>query len=439
MRKRILVVLLIAAASLLCACQIRTVDEMYRVPKRPQSYNDLQSVMDAAMTGMEYSAPRSGENQQTVQMADLDGDGIREYLLYAKGAEDKPLQILIFAQRDDSYVLLDTIGCTGASFDLVEYVQMDGSGGMEIVVGCQISGQVPRSVSVYSLQEGQINQILSTNYTKFLTCNLDSDERMELMVLRPSLGDADYGIAELYGIENGIMARSNEVKMSGPTEKLKRIITGRLHGGTPAVFVGSTIEESAIITDVYALIDGVFTNISLSNESGTSVQTLRNYYVYADDIDDDGEVELPSLITMKPLQQEKNTDKQYLIRWYAMGEDGSETDKMHTYHNYAGGWYLRLDPNWASRISVNQTGSEFEFFLWDKSYRTAERIFSVFALTEQNREEQAVLDNRFTLYKNDSVIYAARLEVASGALRITQNDLIECFRLIRQDWKTGEM
>lgn len=439
MRKRIWMMLILAVACLLYGCQIRTVDQMYRVPKRPESYNDLQKVMDAAMTGMEYSAPRAGENQQTVQMADLDGDGIREYLLYAKGDGDKPLQILIFAQRDNGYVLIDTIGCTGSAFDLVEYVQMDGAGGMEIVVGCQISEQVTRSVSVYTMNQGAANQLLSTNYSKFLTCDLDSDERMELLILRPGMEADDYGIAELYEIENGAVERSKEVKMSGPAEKLKRVIPGRLHGGRPAVFVATSVDESAIITDVYALIDGVFTNISLSNESGTSVQTLRNYYVYADDIDDDGEVELPSLITMKPLSQGKNTDQQYLIRWYAMGEDGTETDKMHTFHNYVGGWYLQLDPEWTNRISVNQNGNVFEFHLWDKDYQTAQQIFSIIVLTGQNREEQAVLDNRFTVYKSESVIYAARMEVASGALRLTQNDLIESFHLIRQDWKTGEM
>ncbi len=439
MRKRIWMMLILAVACLLYGCQIRTVDEMYRVPKRPESYNDLQKVMDAAMTGMEYSAPRAGENQQTVQMADLDGDGIREYLLYAKGDGDKPLQILIFAQRDDGYVLIDTIGCTGSAFDLVEYVQMDGAGGMEIVVGCQISEQVTRSVSVYTINQGSANQLLSTNYSKFLTCDLDSDERMELLILRPGMEDGDYGIAELYEIENGAVERSKEVKMSGPAEKLKRVIPGRLHGGRPAVFVATSVDESAIITDVYALIDGVFTNISLSNESGTSVQTLRNYYVYADDIDDDGEVELPSLITMKPLVQGKNADQQYLIRWYAMGEDGAETDKMHTFHNYVGGWYLQLNPAWTNRISVSQNGNVFEFHLWNEDYQTAQQIFSIIVLTGQNREEQAVLDNRFTVYKSESVIYAARMEVASGALCLTQNDLIESFHLIRQDWKTGEM
>ena len=433
MRKRIFLLLILAAVCLLSACQIRTVDEMYQVPKRPESYNDLQRVMEAAMSGMDYSAPKSGENQQTVQMADLDGDGIREYLLFAKSSGDKPLQILIFSQNDDSVVLTATIACSGTSFDLVEYVQMDGVGGMEIVVGCQISQQLTRSVGVYTMEQGEVRQCLSANYSKFLTCDLDCNGSMELMILRPGAEPGNSGCGELYRFENGILESSGEVKTSAPVDKLKRVITGNLHGGTPAVFAASAVDATALITDVYVLVDGVFANITES-----SVQTLRDRYVYADDIDEDGEVELPSLIPM-PAVEESSSTQQYLISWFSIDQQLRKTEKMHTYHNYDGGWYLKLDPAWVNRISVNQKGDEFAFYHWDENHTSAQKIFSIFVFTGQNREEQAVQDNRFAVYKNESVIYAARLEVASGALCITQNDLVESFYLIRQDWKTGEM
>ena len=435
MRMRIFLLLLVAVC-LLTGCAV-TVDQMYRLPKRPQSYNDLQNVMDKAMEGMEYSAPRSGENQQTVQMADLDGDGVREYLLFARSGSDKPLQILIFAQEGEHYALVDTVACNGASFDLVEYVQMDGQGGCELVVGCQLNDQVLRSVSVYTFSGGQSTHVLSANYSKFLTCDLDADARSELLVLRPGASDTDNGIAELYRMENGVAERTNEARMSRPADKLKRILVGNLHGGVPAVFVGSTVNETAIITDIYALKNGVFTNVSLSNESGTSVQTLRNYYVYADDIDDDGEVEIPSLIRTRPLDDQRSADRQHVIRWYAMAMDGSETDKLFTYHDFVGGWYLCLESEWAEKISVVREGNVYKFYYWDGD--TPEKIFSVFALSGQNREEQAVQENRFVIHKGDSVVYAAHLEVASGALRLTQDNLINAFHLIRMDWKTGEM
>ena len=183
MRKRIFSTVLLVAVCLLSGCAMRTVDQMYFPPKRSESYNNLQSVIDQAMVGKEYCAPISGENQQTVQMADLEGDGIAEYLLFAKSnSGDKPLQILIFRQQEEDYVLADTIDSNGTAFELVEYVPMDDAGGVEIVVGRQLSDQLMRSVSVYTFRAGLIEQVLNTNYTKLLTCDLDADPLKELMV-----------------------------------------------------------------------------------------------------------------------------------------------------------------------------------------------------------------------------------------------------------------
>lgn len=429
-------ILCLAMVLLLTGCTT-TVDQLYCLPKRSEQYNNLQSAIDSAMSGLSYASPQRGENQQTVQQADLDGDGVEEYLLFARGGEDRPLAVLIFRQSEQGYLLSETLTGNGSAFDRVAYADVDGAPGVELVVGSQVSDQVLRALSVYSFRAGQSEQLLTTNYTQFLTCDLDDDGSTELTVLRPG-ADGAAGVAVLYGVENGTMERSAEVNLSGPVENLKRIITGKLSDGSQAVFVASAVAENAIITDVLAQVEGVFRNVSVSSESGTSVATLRNYYVYADDIDDDGVVELPSLINMKSVSQGRNSDQQYLIRWYALAPDGSEVDKMYTFHNFPGGWYMKLDADWASRISVEQAGSEYVFWLWDETGSYCQKMFTVFVLTGSSREDEGVKDNRFVLLRSESTVYAAHLEVESGALEMTMDDLINGFRLIRQAWNTGE-
>lgn len=439
MWKRILLPVMLALVCLLPGCAMRTVDEMYCLPERPESYNNLQSLINAAMVDKSYCAPLSGENQQTVQMADLNGDGIREYLLYAKSNGELPLQILIFSQINDEYVLTETLESTGSAFDVVEYVQLDGRGGLELVVGRQLSDEVLRSVSVYAYRNDSMEQVMTTNYAKLLPCDLDGDTRSELLVLRPDQAGEAKGVAELYFLENGTMERSMEAPMSGPTENLKRVITGKLSGGVPGVFVGTSVTENAIITDVYALVDGVFTNVSLSNESGTSMHTLRNYYVYADDIDNDGEVELPSLIPMESQEGAKSAGSQHIIRWYSMTIDGGEVDKMFTYHNFVGGWYLSLDQKWAAQTSVVQNGNAYDFCWSNPATGELRHMFSVYALSGQDREQLAAQDERIVLYRSESTVYAASLTDAATALAITPDDLVSGFQLIRLDWKSGEM
>ncbi len=436
--KKSILVLFAVAALLLSGCSMPTMDEMYCPPKRSDAYNNLQSAIDLAMTGLSYCAPLSGEHQQTVQMADLDGDDVEEYLLFAKSGTERSLKILIFREKEGAYVHTDTIESNGSSFDQVEYAQMDEIPGLELIVGCQLSDQLLRTVSVYTFSGGEMEQLMSANYTKFLMADLDIDGLVELFLLHPGQSDTDNGVAELYGMENGTMERANEMDMSGPVDRLKRIIVGKLHDLDAAVYVASAVNETSLITDVFACVDGVFTNVSFSNESGTSVQTLRNYYVYADDIDDDGVVELPYLTQMTPL--EPNTeDRHDLIQWYAMASDGSEIIKQYTYHNFVNGWYMDLVKEWAYQISVLRKGSDYEFYMWDKEYKEASKVMTVFAFSGQNREEQAREDNRFVLLKTDSVIYAAKIEADAPAYGITQKSAIASFHLIQQEWKTGEI
>ena len=111
---------------------------------------------------------------------------------------------------------------------------------------------------------------------------------------------------------------------------------------------------------------------------------------------------------------------------------------LHTFHNFPGGWYLAFDGDWAGRLSVSQNGGTYSFHVWDEAGKEAEMIFSLHVLTGPNREEEAVAENRFVLYRSESVVYAAKLDAASVSYGITQDSLMNSFRLIRQDWKTGE-
>lgn len=429
---------LLLAVLLLSGCGMKTVHELYQLPKRSVEHNNLQSAIDAVMGGLEYCAPLSGEHLQTVQRADLDGDGIPEYLLFAKGAAEKPLHILIFREVNDEYILSDTIQSAGAAFDVVQYARVDDCPGYELIVGHQVSEQVTRSVTVYTFSQGKSSALMNANYTKFVTCDLNADGRTGLLVLRPGEVVEQNGVAEVYYYSNGVMERSNEVSMSQPVDRIKRIINGYIHGGGAAVYVASSVGESAIVTDVFTLVNNLLSNISFSNESGTSVQTLRNYYVYADDIDDDGVVELPALNTMKLPFGSTAGAVQYVIRWYAMTAGGDEIDKKYTYHNFQGGWYLTLDSAWAQRLAVVQVGSAYEFYIWDETFTNADKILTIFALTGDHRDEEALQYNRVVLYAGDSVIYAVNLEVASAAYHITQDTLQKSFHLIHHDWKNGE-
>ena len=440
MRNRIknLAVLLLAAL-MLGGCTMRTVGQMYQLPRRSEDYSNLQSVMDKAMAGLKFSAPLSGDNQQSVQMADIDGDGEQEYMVFCKGTSELPLRILVFDRVNGAYVHIDSIESNGAAFDQVEYVQMDEKPGVEIVVGLKISDLLTRSVSVYTFAEGGAERLMTANYRKFLAVDMEGDGQSELFVLHSGQSETDPGVAELYSLNNGIIERSNEVSMSASVDKLKRILVGKLYDGKPAVFVASAVGDASLITDVYTVVDQHLANVVKTDPQGTGTQTLRNYYVYADDIDNDGVTEIPRLVTMTPLGDTPVTEPSKLILWYAVGSSGNTMDKLYTYYNATGGWYLKIDSKLAPRITVQLESNTFVFYLWDANCTKAEKLMTVYTLTGQNRDEQGLSDGRFVLLKTDTVVYSVALESIAADCGITQESLIGSFSLIHQDWNTGEM
>ena len=439
MRNRLIsCVAMILTVLLLNGCTMVTVDQMYQPPKRSAAYEDLQRSIDSAMVGMQYASPLSGENRQTVQMADLDGDGTEEYLLFARDTSENPMKILIFRKDEKSCRLIETIGCRGSEFDLVEYVNLDDRPGVELVIGCRVSEMVLRSLSVYSFADGEASQLMGINYSKIVPVDLDSDGMTELMVINRGESDEDNAIAALYDYQDGAVTRTHQASMSESSAHIKRIMVGRLHGNVPAVFVASRVADSAIITDVFALKNGRFTNVSFSNDSGTSVQTLRNYYVYADDIDADGMLELPDLIDMKPVENTWMASNQKLIRWYAMDLAGDEVDKMYTFHNFDGGWYLQLDKFLIPRISVIQQGSSYLFYLWDELFQDTQILMTIHALTGHEREHTASSRGYYVLHRAEGVLYAVDTETVAMELGLIPELLAESFHRIQMDWKNGE-
>ena len=440
MKKRILLLtMLMLTALLFTGCTMRTVEDMYALPRRSEEYNQFQSVVDSAMVGLTYSAPISGENQQTVQMADLNGDGVDEYVVFATGTSTNPLQVLIFSQGENGTCrLTEVIESNGLAFEQVEYVEFDDKPGCELVIGRQVSDQVLRRVSVYSFSNGGAELLLMNSYSKFLTCDLNEDGHSELMVLRPGEAETERGMAVLYSSQDGQIERSVETELSVDPSQIRRITTGKLHGGTPAVYVASSADETAIVTDIFALRDNRFANISFTSESDTSIQALRNYYVYAEDIDEDGILELPSLLTMKSVSKWTEEEQRFLLRWFAIDVDGREVDKMYTFHYYQGGWYVQLNSAWASRVTVDQGDNTYTFYAWNESYQEATALFTIYVFTGSTRDEDAGKDGRFALYRAEGVAYAAKLEQNAAEYGITEENLTECFRLIRQDWRTGE-
>lgn len=435
--KRLFVYLLIVSLCVsLCGCFLDPAEQLYAVPKQSDSFYNLQKKIEAVMAEDDaYSPPVNGENQQAVQMADLDGDKEDEAIVYLKTSGDKPLCICVFDKKEESYELAARIDGVGNAFDQVQYVKFDDRPGNEIVVGRRISDGVTQVLSVLTICDGTLIELLNTPYYEFITADLDADALRDVLLLHQD-SDVQNGIAVYYHWVDGQAVRELEASLSTPVSAIKRIIAGKMCKGVPAVFVASTYNEGLIVTDIFGLRRGVFTNLSKTDET---VKTVREYYVYSCDIDNDGLIELPKLIPMPTIDGEEGSSNQALIRWYNLLLSGHEQEKELTYHNYSDGWYLKIPEHWQDKIAVTGLtafgGTGGCRFVDVKSGQT---IFSIVSAANQNVAKNVGRDGWTQLTQKGEITYMAMLSEAAQLYSLDITTLREMFHLIRVDWNTGE-
>lgn len=443
MNKKIVTMLLgtVLMLMLLTGCSPRTLDELYTLPKQSAAYYDLQESIDQIMSsGAVYSGPAAGANQQPVQLVDLDGDGTDEAIVFLKASGDHPLKVYVFAGRDDHYENVAVVEGEGSGFDVVEYAQLDGEPGMEMILGRQLSGQVAQTVSAYTYRDAQMIEVMNCIYSEFKVVDLDGDAKKDVFVLQTET-EKGVGVAQLYRWQDGRMKQEHEASMSVGAKQVKRIITGYLEEHIQAVFVASAYEEDAIITDIFAFADSAFENVAIADQREVSAQTVRSHNVYATDIDGDGIIELPMLQVLPSYVT--GTETQWVIDWYSLTPTGGQKAKMTTYHNFVDGWYLELPRHWRDQITVDTNSASPNMTAhtvskWLDYDTEPQEIFTVYAITGKNRTEQAQADGKFLIAEKGETVYAGSFGSCDWAKSLSQQELTAMFRFIYVDWNWGE-
>ena len=434
---------LLGLLMLLClsGCYLKTGDELYSLPQPPEDYLDLQTALSAFLdSGAEYAAPVSGANRQSVQLVDLNADGVKEAVAFFRMADERPLKVCIFKKTADAYQLCATIDGAGRAIDSVEYLNIDGRPGLEVIVGWQVSSSIQQYLGVYNVDGWHVTELMSAGYSEYCTVDLDSDGQSELFLLK---GDAEgrTGVAQLYRYDGSQMEKEPDVAMSVGIENYRRMLTGFLEPNVMAVFVASSYEQSGIVTDIFVLQNGLFYNASASPDgSGLSAQTVRNYFIYADDIDGDGLIELPQPVQLPPAR-EGDSDSFWVINWRNLPLDGEPVQKLLTYHNYAAGWYLELPEQWRDELTVYRTeGNAGWIYTFARQNGPDEEPTPVLHISPISGSGTKLGGSWFVLGSVSDVTYAALItpEGAAWDRQLTASALTERFHTIRYDWSTSE-
>ena len=439
--------------AMLCGCSINSPENLYALPRLPEEFSDLQEKINEVTTpgqiyanGADLISPVSGTNTQTVQLRDLNGDGVSEAIAFFRASgEERPLKIYIFRQGSDGYEVKTVIEGDGNAIDSVSYENVNDSPAEELLVSWQLSANV-HNLEIYSLQNSQAVLMMETaGYTRYKLLDVDRDNILELLVVQVNTVDGTNRV-ECWKAEKEHMDMVSSAAMS---MGITGVVSTSPQQGylrdevmVPALFVTSYFGEGCI-TDVFAWKDGALVNVTLDEELQYSSATVRqDSDMLPQDINGDGLMEIPMPVAFTAPDGSSGNDLFY--NWRQFDLNGEAWPVLTTYHNERDRdlWYFIVPDEWEGKITVStreQTtvGERQVIFSYlsgelgeDGVPEQPEPFLVLYKLTGTSRQTRASLGNRFILTIEESTIYAAEFLESSWDCGLDENTILDHFQLV---------
>ncbi len=412
----------------LSGCYSGNIDQYMSLPQPADEYLQLQDLIDEEIAaGCEYAAPTKGSFRQSVQLHDLNGDGVEEAIVFFRNGSQS-LQINIYTPVNNSFRKVLTLEGEGQSIGSVIYADVDRDDHQDMIVSWQIASNMS-ILSVYSLANWTGELMLTSDCTEFLTGDLNRDGGDELMVIR-SVGTGAY-LADMYTF-NAREPQATSAVLSARIYELRRLRVVDLADSVPALMAESILDNGDLVTDLLVCREGSLVNLTLNRSTGIS-ETRRSYsLIYSQDIDGDGVTEMP-----RPQQlYSQSSEVFWSIAWYNYDSFGRTYPVMTTYHCVSDSWYLRLPSGWETGLTIRRDdsvpGERAVILSRLGTDGEVHDLLAVYTITGENRSERAKQDGRFLLLEDNAVVYAG--EALSP--EVDRNAILNRFHRIYSEWST---
>lgn len=432
--KKILILLAWVGLALgLCGCALETsAENLFTLPQVPVEYTGLANKLNTYLqSGYEYIAPSGGNNIQSLQMVDMDGDGEKEAVaFFRRTADEKPLKILFFREEGGTFSLYCTIESGGTSIDSVSFRDFNGDGCLEVAVGWRISAEV-QTAAVYQLGENQAELLMQSGYLRYVVDDLDSDGRFDLLLIRSeSAGDC---LAEHYAWQEGEMRVSDSCQLHCTPAELSRgsIVCGKLDSQKKAAFITAVSAENVAMTNILLCRGGHLLNVGMDAQTGVTEVQYPFSQLRPQDINNDGIIEIPY-----PERSGSRPNGGAFFAWFRFDDRGNSVWVMDTYHNLTDGWYLVLNDDWhgnmsGTRMDTTDNGTCVTLQVGGQP------VLYLYSYSGEERERDAQSNGRTLVMQRANVAYAMRITDDGAALGISDAWVSSHFNLISAAWSAG--
>lgn len=430
------------ALFVLAGCSPYPMEDVFRMPELPEEFAEFNDQLNKIRAGgAEFTAPTSGYNRQSVQLMDLDNDGIDEGIAFVKeSGPPSKVFVYVFKKVEDSYQILERIEGPGNTVESISYADLMGDGNFDMLIGWGVEDSSAKMLTAHEITKDGMRKLVEFSYLYFVSADMDGDGVADLNVV--SANDKN-NVTELamYTAELGELRLHSAAPLSEGIEQVRKIRAGYATENTAGIFVDSAYGENSLVTDLVIYQDGRLRNVTLDDTARMSVATERKYAAYCEDVNGDGIIEIPAPKLLPGYEDARRTDVMWGILWRDFNPSGGLIDVAYSYHAYMDNWHLLMPLEWRGHITTERlTQDSGVIFYGVDSKGKRQVLFTIYVLTGESRYTKANYSGRVKIVERQNVVYAASIKQAEYlGKQIDEQSIRDMFHWRETEWSANEV
>jgi len=270
----------------------------------------------------------------------------------------------------------------GENIDTLQLVDLDGDGRLELVIGYAVEPYLglQNNVRIYRLSEHNILQeVMNEPYSKLAVGDLDQDGRLELTLFTLDRA-AETAYATAYRFVDGKAVIVDRLPMdwtvNGYITAFVGKASGHMNGLFAAVGVGAHSSYSILLVLQNDKLRDVF-----RTTQGDGVDTMSAYGREPDDANGDGIVEIPILIEASKDASYANMG--WITAWHQWdGKDGLK-EALRNFYDYEAGFRFDIPESWYHGIEIVRETRSITFYSTDANQTVRDPLVAIDYYTEE--------------------------------------------------------
>lgn len=434
MIKKLLVLLLSISICLsLCSCALFSADteELIAPPQLSGDMLPIKAALEkSAPKGYSLKYPSEGEKRSAVVLEDINNDGLNEALAFYSTDEDEltKMHINLIAFNSKEWESICEASVTAGGIEKVEFCDLNGDGKKEIAVGWEIFGSGEKRLSVYSFENKELKLLLDEAYTSFLCCDLSGDNKDDIFIQLLSASDQNNN-AKLFGFKDNSVIRIGGCVMDKSVKTALQPKLATLSTGQNAVYIDE-IKGIGAVTEVIFYKKGELVNGLLDNSgSMENTVTLRQSSILSQDINGDGQIEIPVASALKNADIESK-EIMYYTNWCTYNGEAL-TVKRSTVVNSVDGYTVELPDKLMGKIAVKKNNDAKSRIIYSFNPETDEigGMITEFLTVKSEKYDKKIYKEYIKITQSKGYTYLYKTGVEAENQGINEEQIKNMFKL----------